>query len=96
MKIDWEQLQRKALTVILLLVLAYFGWQAAIYFRDVLSIVVSGIIIAYLLQLLVDPLSRWINRLVAVVTVSLGFVVAISLFTSLLVPLVIKQLRMLF
>ncbi len=96
MKIDWEQLQRKALTLILLLVLAYFGWQAAIYFRDVLSIVVSGIIIAYLLQLLVDPLSRWINRLVAVVTVSLGFVVVISLFTSLLIPLVIKQLRMLF
>ncbi|MGE5707236.1 MAG: AI-2E family transporter, partial [Bacteroidota bacterium] len=94
-RIDWEALQRKTFTILLLLVLGYLGLQAAAYFRDVLSIVVSSIILAYLLQLLVEPLSRWIPRFYAVLTVTIGFLVSIVLVVSFLIPLLVQQLRLL-
>lgn len=95
MPIDWEKLQRKVLTVFVLLVMGYFAMQAAAYFHDVLTIIVTAIIIAYLLHLVVEPLARWMPRLAAVAIVTAGFAVTAGLVVALLVPLVLQQLRML-
>lgn len=93
--IDWSKAFYKAGAIALTLGIAYAVFVAARYFGDVLTILVGSMLLAYVLQLAVDPLSRWMPRLLAVAVVVIAFLVTISLVGAIAVPMALDQLRLL-
>jgi predicted PurR-regulated permease PerM len=93
--IDWSRAFYKTGAIALGMVIAYGLFRAAAYFGDVLTILVGSMLLAYVLQLAVDPLSRRMPRLLAVALVVLTFIVLASLVGAIAVPMAIDQLRLL-
>ncbi|HEY9898252.1 MAG TPA: AI-2E family transporter [Pantanalinema sp.] len=91
---NWAETFYKLASILLILVLCYIGWQATGYFQDVLTVLVSAILVAYVLQMAVEPLSRRMPRWLAVLLVVVAFVVLVGAAVSLAVPLVLNQLQM--
>lgn len=92
---NWSETFYKLASSLLILVLCYIGWQATGYFQDLLTVLVSAILVAYVLQMAVEPLSRRVPRWLAVLLVVAGFVVTAGAAVSLAVPLVLNQVQML-
>jgi predicted PurR-regulated permease PerM len=91
--IDWAKAYHQTATIALLLVLGYVLLQVVTYMADVVSILVSALLLAYVLQLVVDPLSLRMPRMLAVGMVVLGALVLLSAVAALLVPLVVTQVQ---
>ncbi|MNK71509.1 pheromone autoinducer 2 transporter [compost metagenome] len=93
--IDWSKAFFKSAAIALVMLIAYAIFQAAAYFGDVLTILVGSMLLAYVLQLPVDPLSRRMPRWLAVGVVVVAFLVLVSLIGAIAVPMAVDQLRML-
>ncbi len=91
--IDWARAYYQTATIALLLALGYVMLRVVAYMADVVTILVSALLVAYVLQLVVDPLSRRMPRLLAAVMVVVGVLVMLSAAAALLVPLVLLQVR---
>lgn len=95
MRHDWTETFFKLATFMLVAALAYVGLTTLTYLRDVLTIVISAMLVAYVLQLAVEPLSRRMPRWLAVTLVVLSVFVALTLVLALIVPMVIGQVQQL-
>ncbi len=93
--VDWSKAFYKAGAIALVMLIAYALFQAATFFGDVLAILVGSMLLAYVLQLAVDPLSRWMPRWLAVGAVVSTFLVLVSLVGAIAVPMALDQLRLL-
>lgn len=91
--IDWARAYYQSATIVLLLVLGYVALQVVSYMADVVTILVTALLVAYVLQLVVDPLSKRMPRLLAAVLVVVGVLVMMSAAAALLVPLLFTQVR---
>lgn len=94
-RIDWSKAFYKSGAIALSILIAYAIFQAASFFGDVLTILVGSMLLAYVLQLAVDPLSRRMPRWVAVGVVVTAFLVLVSLAGAIAVPMALDQLRLL-
>lgn len=95
MKRDWATTCYQLASLLLAIALGYVGLLAASYLQDVLTIVVSAMLVAYLLQMAVDPLSRRMPRLLAIGVVVVAFVVVAVLGLSWGGPPLVAQIQML-
>lgn len=93
--IDWSKNFFKFGTITLVMVIGYGLLQTATFFRDVFTILVSSMLLAYVLQLAVEPLSRRMPRWLAVGAVVTTFLVLMVLTGAIAVPMLIDQLRLL-
>ncbi len=93
--VDWSKAFYKSAAIALVMVIVYAIFLAAAYFGDVLTILVSAMLLAYVLQLAVDPLSRKIPRWLAVAIVVAAFLILAALVGAIAVPMAIDQLRLL-
>lgn len=93
--LDWSKAFFKSGAIALTMLIAYAIFQAAAYFGDVLTILVGSMLLAYVLQLPVDPLSRWMPRWLAVGVVVIVFLVLVSMIGAIAVPMAVDQLRLL-
>ncbi len=91
--IDWARIFYQLGSLVLLVVLGYAVMWICGYLAGVLYILVSALLVAYVLQLLVDPLSRRMPRLAAVAIVVVLVLMLASAAGSLLVPLVVLQVQ---
>lgn len=91
--IDWARAYYQTATIALLLALGYVLLRVVAYMADVVTILVTALLVAYVLQLAVDPLSRRMPRLLAAVLVVVGVLVMVSAAAALLVPLLFSQVR---
>ena len=92
---NWSETFFKLATLLVLIGLGYVGLQAISYLHDVLTVVISSMLIAYILQMAVEPLSRKMPRLLAVGLVVLLFFVFIITAVSLILPRMISQIQLL-
>lgn len=92
---NWSETFYKLATILLLIGLGYVVLLAMSYLQDVLSIVVSSMLIAYVLQMAVEPLSRRIPRWLAVGLVVTVFFIVLTAAVSLIVPQMVTQIQML-
>lgn len=93
--VDWAKAFHKSAAIALGMLIAYGLFQAAAYFGDVLTILVGSMLLAYVLQLAVDPLSRRMPRWAAVGVVVTSFLVLLTLVGAIAVPMALDQLRLL-
>lgn len=91
--IDWARTFYQLGSLVLLLGIGYAALNLFGYLAGVLYILVSALVVAYVLQLVVDPLSRKMPRLLAVGLVILGVLILATAAGALLVPLVVSQIQ---
>jgi len=91
--VDWAKAYYQTATIALLLAIGWVALEILKYLGDVATILVSALLVAYVLQLVVDPLSKRMPRTLAVALVFLGVVIVLAGVGAVLVPLVIAQVR---
>lgn len=89
----WDQRFHYVGTLALWLGLGWVVLQALSYLGDVVTILVAGLLLAYVLQMAVDPLSRKMSRFSAIMLVLLGVVTLLTAIGYLFVPLVVHQVQ---
>lgn len=94
-RIDWATAQRQAITISLAMAMGYVGLQAASYLRDELTVAISAMLVAYLLQLAVRPLERFMPRQAAIGLVIVLLLVFGGIGLAVGLPLVLVQIRQL-
>ena len=83
--------------IVILAILLITGSVVIIFLGDMLAPVIASIVIAYLLQGVVDALEKWkVPHLIAILSVFLGFMVLLLFLLLGLLPLLWDQLRQLF
>lgn len=92
---NWAESFFRTATILLWIGLGYVALQAMAYLQDVLTILVSSMLVAYVLQMAVEPLSRRMPRWLAVGLVVTTFVLVGGIAVSLLVPMLVGQIQML-
>lgn len=92
---NWSETFFRSASILLWIGLGYVGLQAMSYLQDVLTILVSSMLVAYVLQMAVEPLSRRMPRWLAVGSVVTVFVLVTGIGVYLLVPLLVGQIQML-
>lgn len=92
---NWSERFFRTATILLWIGLGYVVWRATGYLQDVLTILVSAMLVAYVLQMAVEPLSRRMPRWLAVGLVVMVFVLVGGIGVSLLVPMLVGQIQML-
>lgn len=95
MKRNWSENFFRSATILLWIGLGYVGLQATAYLKDVLTILVSAMLVAYVLQMAVEPLSHRMPRWLAVGLVVTVFVLVSGVGLYLLVPMIVGQIQML-
>ncbi|MEB3203688.1 MAG: AI-2E family transporter [Candidatus Sericytochromatia bacterium] len=80
-------------TVAMWLGLAWVGQLALSYLGDTVTILVAALLLAYVLQMAVDPLSARVSRFSAILIVLLGVVTVLVAIGYLFVPLVVHQVQ---
>jgi len=94
---NWFQRHLSDPQIVILAVLLITGSFVVIFLGDMLAPVIASIVIAYLLQGVVNVLERWkVPHLVAILSVFLGFMVLLLFLVIGLLPLLWDQLRQLF
>ncbi|MEB3236794.1 MAG: AI-2E family transporter [Candidatus Sericytochromatia bacterium] len=89
----WSRRFHHVGTVALWLGLAWMAQQALSYLGDTVAILVAALLLAYVLQMAVDPLSRRMSRFSAILVVLLGVVTVLVAIGYLFVPLVVHQVQ---
>jgi len=92
---DWSETFFRSASILVFVALAWMAWQLVGYVADVLTILVSAALVAYVLQLAVEPLARRMPRIAAVATVVLGAALVVVTVFSFVLPLVVQQVQML-
>ncbi|HEY9856726.1 MAG TPA: AI-2E family transporter [Stenomitos sp.] len=92
---NWSESFFRSATFLLWIGLGYVALQAMAYMQEVLTVLVSAMLVAYVLQMAVEPLSRRMPRWLAVGLVVALFVLVAGIGVSLLVPLLVGQIQML-
>lgn len=94
---NWFQRHLSDPQIVILAVLLITGSFVIIFLGDMLAPVIASIVIAYLLQGVVNILEKWkVPHLVAILSVFLGFMVLLLFLVIGLLPLLWDQLRQLF
>ena len=94
---NWFQRHLADPQIVILAVLLITGSFVIIFLGDMLAPVIASIVIAYLLQGVVNALERWkVPHLAAILSVFLGFMVLVLFLVIGLLPLLWDQLRQLF
>lgn len=92
---NWSETFFRSATILLWIGLGYVALRALAYLQDVLTVLVSAMLVAYVLQMAVEPLSRRMPRWLAVGSVVVAFVLVSGLGLYLLVPMLVGQIQML-
>lgn len=92
---NWSETFFRSASILLWIALGYVALRAMTYMQDVLTIVVSSMLVAYVLQMAVEPMSRRMPRWLAVGLVVAIFVLVGGIGLSMLIPLLVGQIQML-
>src|SRR5436305_6195834 len=91
----WFLPQHQLLHTALLIILALVGIFLFIRLHELVIMLVIAGVVAFIMDGLVERLTRWIPRPLAIAAVYLGLVAVLTLIGVLVIPLIVKQARLL-
>src|SRR5437016_6866942 len=91
----WFLRQHQLLHTALIIILALVGVFLLIRLHELVIMLLIAGVVAFILDGMVERLTRWMPRFLAIAAVYLGLVAVLTLIGVLVIPLIVKQARLL-